>query len=638
VKHFLEQCLCSVRKAIARPGLSAEVIVVDNDSRDHSLEYLQRFSSCVRFVANSTNQGFAKACNQGVRLSTGRFILFLNPDTILPEDCLEKCLAFFSNHPGADAIGIRMLDGQGNFLKESKRSFPSPRTSLFKLFGLARIFPTSKTFSKYHLGNLREDQDHEVDVLAGAFMMVRKEVLDKVGLFDETFFMYGEDVDLSYRIQQAGYKNYYFAGSSILHFKGESTRKGSLNYIRMFYKAMSVFVKKHYGGSKAGIFNLLIQVAIWTRAAMSAAGRFTRWIGLPVIDAVLIFFSFLVMEKIWSSYIRTDIHYPEKLLWVAFPSFTIIYLLVAYYAGLYDRSYRRSGLLRSTLIATLVLLASYALLPERFRFSRAVVLFGAMIAFVLISLSRWLLIQLNVLKKGKEKLATAHTLIVGSEAEYDTARQLLREAGMEEIILGRVATDPADHAAIGYWKNLKGLNALLPYKEVIFCEGTISFHDMIDAVQQLPAGTRVKFHASKSNSIVGSDSKDSSGESLSKENAYKLANPYNLRVKRLIDFSVSLLFLLTFPLHFLFVKKPLYFLSNCFRVIAGKQTWIGYIINGKPLPNLQQSVLGPNGLPAGSRQELAIENLRLLDEWYARDYEPLQDLKLIFKNYKSLGG
>ena len=164
---------------------------------------------------------------------------------------------FFESHPDAGALGIKMLDGSGRFLKESKRSFPSPLTSLFKLFGLSRLFPRSRIFSKYHLGHLDENKDHEVDVLAGAFMMVKKEVLDKAGGFDEIFFMYGEDVDLSYRIQKTAetggnYKNYYFAGSSIIHFKGESTRKGSMNYVRMFYNAMSIFVRKHYGEARQG--------------------------------------------------------------------------------------------------------------------------------------------------------------------------------------------------------------------------------------------------------------------------------------------------------------------------------------------------------------------------------------------------
>ena len=208
VKHFLEQCLYSVQKACR--GLKAEVIVVDNNSADNSIEFLSSGFPSVQFLINKENLGFARACNQGWQKAKGEYILFLNPDTIVPEDGFEKCLSFFQTHPDAGALGVKMLDGSGKFLKESKRSFPSPLTSLYKLFGLAKLFPRSRTFARYHLGHLDENKNNEVDVLAGAFMMIRREVLEKVGSFDETFFMYGEDIDLSYRIQQAGYKNYYF--------------------------------------------------------------------------------------------------------------------------------------------------------------------------------------------------------------------------------------------------------------------------------------------------------------------------------------------------------------------------------------------------------------------------------------------
>ncbi|MGZ8545012.1 MAG: glycosyltransferase family 2 protein, partial [Flavisolibacter sp.] len=193
VRHFLEQCLYSVEKSMN--GLAAEVIVVDNHSTDGSLEYLTPRFPLVQFIANKENTGFSKACNQGLAMANGDFILFLNPDTLVEEQTFKNCIAFFEQHLHCGALGVKMIDGAGNFLKESKRSFPSPSTSLFKLFGLARIFPRSKTFARYHLGNLDKNQDHEVDVLAGAFMMVRKSVLDRIGGFDESFFMYGEDVD-----------------------------------------------------------------------------------------------------------------------------------------------------------------------------------------------------------------------------------------------------------------------------------------------------------------------------------------------------------------------------------------------------------------------------------------------------------
>ena len=276
VKYFLEQCLLSVLKA-AR-GMTMEIFVVDNASTDGSREWLEEKFPEVKFTWNRHNPGFAKANNQALEQASGEYILFLNPDTILPEDCFQQCIHYFNYHPEAGALGVCMIDGSGKFLKESKRGFPTPMAAFYKLTGLSALFPRSPVFSRYHMGHLDPADNHETDVLAGAFMMVRKKVLDITGGFDESFFMYGEDIDLSYRIQQAGYKNIYLAKCPILHFKGESTRKGTLNYVRLFYGAMAIFARKHYGGMSAGIFSFFIHLAIWVRAFFSAIGHFIRFI------------------------------------------------------------------------------------------------------------------------------------------------------------------------------------------------------------------------------------------------------------------------------------------------------------------------------------------------------------------------
>ncbi len=275
VKYFLEHCLNSVQKATRR--LEAEIIVVDNASSDGSMEYLLDKFPEIEFIDNPKNIGFARANNQALGRACGKYILFLNPDTILPEDCLDVCINLMESKAEIGACGIKMIDGSGQFLPESKRGFPSVQTSFYKLSGLSRLFPHSERFAKYHLGNLNPEQNSEIDVLSGAFFIARRHVLKKTGGFDERFFMYGEDIDLSYRIQLEGYKIFYLAETCIVHFKGESTRKGTMNYVKLFYKAMSLFVKKHYSGKSQRLINVFIEPAIWFSAALSATKNLFQW-------------------------------------------------------------------------------------------------------------------------------------------------------------------------------------------------------------------------------------------------------------------------------------------------------------------------------------------------------------------------
>jgi len=262
---LLENCLFSVQIAMLK--IEGEIIVVDNNSTDGSKENLPLKFTNVKFIFNDANLGFAKACNQGFKISSGNYVLFLNPDTILTETCLKDCISFFESHPDAGAAGVRMLDEKRNFLKESKRGLPSPSTSFYKLFGLTAMFPGSKTFGKYYQGHLPVNENNPVDVLSGAFMMVKREVFEKVNGFDESFFMYGEDIDLSLRITQEGYKNFYLGKISITHLKGGSTSY-NYKYVQDFYGAMKLFVKKHYN-DKPTPYRLFLHAGIGIRKMLS---------------------------------------------------------------------------------------------------------------------------------------------------------------------------------------------------------------------------------------------------------------------------------------------------------------------------------------------------------------------------------
>jgi GT2 family glycosyltransferase len=560
--------------------------------------------------------------------------LFLNPDTIIPEDCLEKCIAFFNEKPDTGAVGIKMLDGAGNFLKESKRSFPSPLTSFYKLSGLAALFPKSKEFSKYHLGNLGENEINEVDVLAGAFMMIPKKVLDKTGSFDEDFFMYGEDIDLSYRIQLAGYKNIYFPQTQMLHFKGESTKKGSLNYVKLFYKAMSIFARKHYGSSKAGVFNFFIQLAILIRAFISAAARFIKWIGLPVIDASIILISFWLIKILWSTYVKQEANYSPNMLVIAFPAFTLIFLATAYFSGLYDNGYKQKKLNHSTIFAFLILLSFYSLLPESWRFSRGILVTGCLLAFLLIAIMRKALVKWKVISSAGDD-ANPQTIIVAAQNEFENINAIMQNARMHERVFGRVALSQiVEKETVGNLVQLPYLIKKYPVSEIIYCAGELSFKKIIEVIHHLPANIKNKIHAEGSKGIVGSESKESAGKIVADNAFANMLLPANKRNKKIADIIISMFFILSFPVHVLVQKNFIQFYKNVFAVLIFKKTWIGAASQASNF-FLKPAILTTTGLPQ-KLNTLPPTSLEAADVWYANDFSIWQDIKMVFKGYRFL--
>ena len=279
VKHYLEQCLESVRRA--SEGLQVEVFVVDNLSTDGSVAYLRKRFPGVTFIENKENVGFARANNQAIRLSKGKYVLLLNPDTIVGESTFKDFVAFMEAHPEAGGAGAYMLRTDGTFAPESRRGLPTPFVAFCKMSGLVALFPKSRLFGRYYMRYLNEDEASEIEVISGAFMWLRREALEKAGLLDEAFFMYGEDIDLSYRIMKGGYKN-YFLPSRMLHYKGESTEKSSYRYVYTFYQAMRLFFRKHYA-HYSFLVSLPINLAIWTRSFVAYAGNQLRHRAKPMV-------------------------------------------------------------------------------------------------------------------------------------------------------------------------------------------------------------------------------------------------------------------------------------------------------------------------------------------------------------------
>ena len=426
VKYFLEQALLSVRRAGA--GIEMETWVVDNNSVDESVAMVREKFPEVKLIANTDNPGFSVANNQAIAKCEGEYILLLNPDTVVNEDTFQTCIAFMDRHPDAGGLGVRMIDGSGAFLPESKRGFPSPWVAFAKTFGLARIFPKSRLFNQYHLGYLDEQETHEVEVLAGAFMWLRKSVIDEIGGLDEAFFMYGEDIDLSYRIVQAGYKNYYLPSTTIIHYKGESTKKGSLNYVRTFYNAMIIFAQKHMG-KQASLFVLMLQFAIYFRAFLTLISNFFKRAYLPLLDAIAIYIGLYFLRSFWASYhFKDPNYYEEVVLYFNFPLYILIWLVTVYFSGGYDDQFGLRRLARGLLVGTVILAAVYGFLSLEYRSSRALIILGTAWALCVSILLRFILhfIQFGNFDLGR--VAQQNLVIIGDKEESERVQKLLRRA------------------------------------------------------------------------------------------------------------------------------------------------------------------------------------------------------------------
>lgn len=636
VRFFLEQCLHAVRKA--SQDIGTEVFVVDNNSLDGSMAMVaEKFPEVIR-IENKKNLGFSKANNQAIRQSSGRYILLLNPDTVVGENTFSKALDFMDQHAEAGALGVKMIDGKGHFLPESKRALPTPWVSFYKIFGLSALFPKSRKFGRYHLGYLDKNDIHEVDVLPGAFMLIRKEALDQAGLLDETFFMYGEDIDLSYRIQLAGFRNYYYPETTIIHYKGESTKKGSLNYVLVFYQAMIIFARKHFSDQNARFFSFSIHAAIYFRMLLALVKRMFERAFYPIWDVATASAGLLLINSVWESikFTQGGAH-PPDMLKIFIPAYTLSWFLAIFFTGGYDKPYSIRKLLQGLLAGTLVILAAYALLPEAFRFSRALILLGTGWNLIIFSLSRLLLARSGWHMFRLRTSSSKRLIIVGRREEYERIRELLNKIGQKTQLIGRVdpsdATELTGPEELGKIDNLSQIVDINRIDEIIFSGADLTAARIISNMLALrKSQTDFKISPPDSASIIGSNSINTAGE-MYVINISSIAEPANRRKKRLLDMTASLLLLITLPLTIWFsVRQPGRYLTHLLQTLAGIKSWVGYFSENHPqadpLPHLKPGIWPPwTGEKNPDADQRSEANLK-----YARNYSILTDIRIIFRN------
>jgi len=591
VKEFLTQCLDSIFKS--QTQYDYEVIIVDNSSKDSGRDQICATFEHIIWVENIENVGFGRANNQGFSLAKGVYTLILNPDTVLQEDTIEKCVSYLIAHPKVGGLGIKGIDGSGQFLPESKRALPTPLVALWKITGLSSIFPKSSVFARYHLGHLSPDENHEVDILVGCFMMIPTKLLLSVGGFDPQYFMYGEDIDLSYELQKTGHKNIYFSESQIIHYKGESTKRGSLNYVRMFYKAMVLFAKKQFTGSSAAAYSLLIYLGIYLRAALAIAARLGKSTLTPLLDAVVLYAILNTIKSYWEQNHRF-IHggsYPDLYTYTIQGSYVLAWLFGLWLSGVYFKNNRPIVMVRSMIATTLILGFFYGLLPEELRFSRALLMLGALGG--LSAMLGWRAV-LSVVS-GKSMFEGApkqpRILFFGAKSSKIALDDILHASGITPSFYWEEEPkfDNED-----WLLKLKALVHLHRINELIVDISQVSNQRLIGILTSLGEQTSVKSLLPENKYIIGSDSSLTQGETYRK--SQQTADPQYLRQRRVFEITATSLLITLAPLTLVFAIATGRF--NAWKlwirysadVLTGKRSLVGYSrslsekFNVPPLP------------------------------------------------------
>ncbi|MBN2746346.1 MAG: hypothetical protein JXR34_06445, partial [Bacteroidales bacterium] len=459
-----------------------------------------------------------------------------------------------------------------------------------------------------------------------------RKTLDKVGLLDESYFMYGEDIDLSYRIQLGGYKNYYFPETRIIHYKGESTKKDSLNYVFVFYKAMIIFAQKHFSQRNAQFFSILINMAIVFKAGLSILINFFKKFLNPFIDFLLIYAGLFGFAAYWGPHFADQTHlYPPVFLNVFMPAYILLIMITSYYSGGYDNPLKLPKLIRGQILGIMLVFVFYAFLPENFRFSRATLLFAAFYIPIISLIWRFILAgkRFNILELSNN--VAKRLVLIGSKTEINRVDELIKKTSIKIESIIAFSSENISLNRLSETVKIHKIN------ELVFCAKDMTSAEIIDIMTKLNnQHLDFKIAPPESMFIIGSNSINTSGEIYFQE-VSSILKPENLRYKRLFDFFVALILLLFFPLLFWTQKKPAAFLKNMFQIVLGFKSIVGF----DRLPdsdlqtqNLKKGVLHPSdGVAAAELSPLELKRINMV---YSREYKIANDLTILFRGFKSL--
>ncbi|HZY10180.1 MAG TPA: glycosyltransferase [Bacteroidota bacterium] len=649
VRVFLENALVSVFKALK--GFNGEVIVVDNASEDGSVEMIRQKFSDVKLIVNEKNVGFAAANNRALGVCRGQYVLLLNPDTIVQEDTFRVMIDFLDQHPDVGLSGCKILNPDGTLQLACRRSFPTPWIAFTKIVGLSNIFPRSSIFGKYNLTYLDPNKTYQVDAVSGSFMFTRRSVIDAIGGLDEQFFMYGEDIDWCYRIQQNGWKIYYVYETQIIHFKGESARRSDIDEVKLFYEAMRVFVRKHL--RRGVLSDITLNVGIAIREWIAFVGKIARPLRTACVDFVLINISLFLGEFFWFG---EFFHFPAYAYPVTMTVPSIILIGAMYSSGVYTT--RRLSFTRTAgnVIVGYIILSALTFFFKQYGFSRMVVVISGMIN--LIFLPGWRFIAKMMLHSPEHRrrsLFGRRTIIVGvGSSGQEVLRKLRARVDDGYDIVGfidtnrkRVGEKVVGIEILGSIDNIGKVVEDQKVSEVIFSTDILSYKDILSVIERSKnRAVNYRLVPRSLDVIIGKTHIDELDDIPLVSIEYNINRPVNRVLKRLFDIIYSIGLILTlYPILLMMNKseRVTHEMSKKFlllpKVLRGEMSIVGPpelslrdLRNGTVASMMYLGKPGLTGLlQLNYHDELSPDEIEKYNLYYAKNQSMLLDFEIVIK-------